>query len=229
MKLFGDNGYGQISGNTNRLYQFTARINRRQDRFIQLAFEADGRWQYDDTNNTDFPVATTNLVANQIDYAFGVDMMEIEKVAVLSSATNGIYNIIYPIDISVTNPVTIAYVENNTNNVGVPTAYDKMANSIILQPTPTYSATNGIKVYFKRGANYFVYTDTTKVPGFAGILHEYLSAGASLDYAVDRNMVTQINTLAPKVLAMEDAITSFFSKRSRDEQKIIKPVVKSSR
>lgn len=230
MKLFGDNGYGQITSNANRLLQFTARVNRAQDRFIQLAISADGRWQYDDTNNTDYPTATTNLVANQRDYTFAIEMIQIERVAILNSATSLIYNVILPIDISDNSALAKAYIENNTNNVGVPTAYDKTANSIILQPTPPYSATNGLKVFFKRGANYFVSTDTTnKSPGFPVIFHDYLSLYASYCYAVDRTMTSQIQTLGRDVQIKEEAIIDFFSKRSKDEQKFIRPVIRNSR
>lgn len=229
MKLFGDSGYTQISGNTNRLYQFTARLNRAQDKFISLALSADGRWQYDDTNNTDYPIATTNIVANQRDYPLDVTMLEVEKVVILPSASSLLFNTIIPIDITDNSALSVAYIENNANNVGVPIAYDKTANSIILQPTPNYASTGGLKIYFKRGANYFIYTDTTKVPGFASIFHDYLAVHAALGYAVDRTMGTQITSLSAQLQMMENDIIEFYSTRGKDEQKVIRPVKKSIR
>lgn len=225
MKLFGDNGYGQITGNADRLLQFTARINRRQDRFIQLAMAADGRWQYDDTNFTDYTTATTTIVSGQRDYVFDVAMMEIEKVVILPNSS--VWTELTPFDIN--DPRARAYIENNTFNTGIPTQYDKSANSVFLDPVPNFTLLSALKVIFKRGASYFLSTDTTKAPGFAGIFHNYLSTGASLDYAIDRNLTTQIQTLTPVVQLMEDSITDFFSKRSRDEQKVLRPAYKNSR
>jgi hypothetical protein len=228
MKLFGDNGYGQITGNPNRLLQFTARINRRQDRFVHLALIADGRWQNDDNNNTDYPTATTNIVSGQSAYPLSLEMIEIEKVAI-KQKEDGDYVIIYSTDIQDSNFLAKKYVENNSNNTGIPFAYDKKADSIVLTSTPNYNATAGIKIFYKRGSNNFVSTDTTKVPGFASIYHEYLSLGASLDYAIDRNMDKQIQIFSQKILVMEDSIIEYFSRRNKDEVKIIRAVNRSSR
>lgn len=229
MKLFGDNGYTQITSNPNRLLQFTGRINRRQDRFVQLAISADGRWQYDDTNNIDYPEATTTIVSGQRDYPLDVSMMEIESISILGSANTSNYTQIYTIDVTDGSGLSRSYIENNPNGGGMPCAYDKTANSIIFNVAPNYTALLGIKVRFKRGTNYFVSTDTVKVPGFPALFHDYLSTGASLDYAVDRNMTTQIGTLGQIVAAKEDTILDFFSKRSKDEQKLIYGAYRSSR
>lgn len=229
MALFGDNGYGQITSNPNRLLQFTARINRRQDRFVQLAISADGRWQYADTNNTNYAEATITMTSGQRDYPLDLSMIEIESVSILTPGSTTMYSLIYPMDVEDRNALSLAYIENNTNNSGTPIAYDKTENSIVFNCTPNYTVAAGIKVRFKTIANYFISTDTTKVPGFASMFHDYLSRGASLDYAVDRNMTTQITTLSPIVQTKEDAILDFFSKRSRDEQKIIRPIIRSSR
>lgn len=224
VKVFGDDGYGMISGNTNRLYQFTARLNRAQDRLVYLAITADGRWQYDDTNYTDYPIATTDLVSNQRDYPFSIEHLEIEKVLIKDSAGN--WTVLLPIDQN--DDHARSYIENNSGNVGMPRYYDKMANSIFFDVTPNYSSTGGIKVYFKRGASLFVYTDTTKAPGFASIFHGYLADHASTFYGLDKGMVNAKNWYTD-LLTQEEAIVDFFSKRSLDEPKIIRARVTSSR
>jgi hypothetical protein len=216
--LFGDSGYGKISGNTNLLYQFTGRINRRQDRFIQLAFKADGTFQYDDSNNTDYPEATTNLISGQRDYVFALDMLEIERAMVYPTSTSTDYTTIYPRDIHDAGGDAIA--ENQSGYTGVPNIYDKKGALVTLGPKPNYSATNGLKVIFKRGAYYFVYSDTTRSPGFASYLHGYLSKGASLDYAVDRGLDVAKN-LSVQVDAMEKEIVAHFARRPKDEVKEI--------
>ena len=229
MKLFGDNGYGQISGNTNRLYQFTARLNRGQDNFAIVAISADGKWKFDDTNNTDYPEATTDINSGQRDYPLAVSMMEIDSVSILISSTTNQYSVIYPMNLKDGSAISEAFIENNPANVGIPIAYNKEANSIVFNCTPNYGATAGLKVRFKRGANYFVYTDTTKVPGFPALFHEYLASHASLGYAKDRIMASKIPSLTAEVTAWEEKITDFFSKRAKDEAKFINPTRRSSR
>lgn len=224
IKVFGDNGYGRISGNSDLLYQFTGRINRAQDRFTFLAMTADGRWQYDDTNYTDYGIATTNIVSGQRDYTFALEHLEIEKV--LIKDTSGNWKLIYSIDQDDKDAVT--YLENNSSNTGTPTRYDKRSNSIFLDVTPNYNSTSGLKIYFKRGPSYFVYTDTTKVPGFASIFHGYLSQHAYYTYAMDR-VLTNIDRIERDTLKMEASITEFFSRRNKDERKALKARNESTR
>lgn len=214
VRLFGDDGYGQISENTNRLYQFTARINRAQDKFTYLALTADGRWQYDDTNYTDYGIATTNLVSGQRDYTFALEHLEIEKVLILNSASGGSWQILKPIDQD--DQGVESYLENNTGNTGIPYRYDKRSNSLFFDPVPNYSVSAGLKIYFKRGPSYFVYTDTSKVPGFASIFHDYLSLHAAAHYALDKNM-QNAKSLFSLLTDKEVAIKDYFGSRSKDE------------
>lgn len=232
MKLFGDDGLGKISGNATRLSAFTARINRAFDDFVKLVVTADGKWAWDDSNYSTYPTATTPIVAQQRDYPLDVSMEEIVKVAVLN-AQNGVWVEIRPLDIN--DQDARPYIENNINNVGVPFFYAKTANSIILQPRPNYSASidsggfaGGIKIYFKRGANYFSVNDTTKTPGFAGTHHEYLAINASEGYALDNNMACAAGLTLRKQNS-ENAVTDYFSTRDQDTQKIIKPTFKRQR
>lgn len=213
-KLFGDDGYGQITENTNRLYQFTERINRAQDRFCYLAMTADGRWQWDDDNYTDFAIATTSIVSGQNDYTLNVSHLGIEKVLIKDSG--GTWQVITPLDQNDTDAKT--YLENNSGNSGTPTKYDKRGNSLLLINTPNYNSSGGLKIYFRRGASYFVYIDTTKVPGFASIFHSYLANHASTYYALDRTMKKAKDWYAD-LLKEEEAIKEFFSTgRNKDEQ-----------
>ena len=211
--LYGDNGYGQISSNTNRLFQFTGRINEAMYRYWYLAMTADGRWQIDDKNYTDTPVATTSLASGQRDYTMDSTMLEIEKVLIKN--TSGEWTVIKPIDQN--DPQARTYLEGNSGNTGTPTRYDKRGDSIIFDVLPDYSSTGGIKVYFKRGHSEFVYTDTTKVAGIPLIHIPFISLHASCMYAID-NTMTKAQGLNSRRIEEEDAITIHYSKRSKDEK-----------
>jgi len=216
IKLFGDEGYGQITGDANRLYQFTDRANRALDRFAFLAMSADGRWQWDDNNYVDISIGTTSLVSGQRNYTFALEHLEVEKVLVLNAS--GEYSVLKSIDAS--DPDAVAYLENNAGRSGTPTQYDKRGDTIFLDFTPNYSIANGLKIYFKRGASYFVYTDTTKAPGFASIFHKFVPMHMSAMYAVDRTMPEAKNYV--DLLQMEEKdIKQFYSARSKDERPTI--------
>jgi hypothetical protein len=220
--VFGN--YGDISSNTDRLYDFTARINRAYDKLATIIMSCDGRWQFDDTNYTDLPIGSTNIVSGQQDYSFDVEYLDILKVVAIDNAGNK--TILTPMDIN--DPIGAEYLIAATTVTGIPTHYDKSGGSIFLYPTPNYNQTNGLKVYYRRKPSYFAYTDTTKPVGVPSIIHRYLSLEASSDYAISK-VLSNKNDYAERVVEMQGFIEDFYSKRSKDEQKFIRPVLRSSR
>lgn len=216
--------YGDITGNANRLYDFTARLNRAYDKVATLIMQADGRWQWDDTNYTDLPRGRRNLVSGQQDYTLDVEHLLIAKVIVYDQS--GTKRVIYPIDIS--DQGARPYLTDTTTTGGSPTSYDKMGTSILLYPFPNYNYTNGLEVYYQRKPSYFTYEDTTKSAGIPAIFHPLLAMEACLDYAIDKQKNLK-NDLAFQVKAMEEDLLAWYAKRARDEQKFISPVNYSSR
>jgi len=221
-----DRGY--ISGNTNRLIEFTADVNLAWDTYIDIADENSGTWGFDDSNFTDFPIIKTNLVASQNDYTFTTDengnlIEEIDRVAILTSATDTEYTEIYPKDVQSERFDSDLLTE--TTSTGTPDWYDKTGNGLLLEPTPGYSATNGLKIYISREPSYFVSGDTTKKPGCPGRHHRYFALKPAFDYA-RRNDLTNYNRIREEVVSFEGdekkgvvgSIARYFAKRSRDEE-----------
>lgn len=221
--VYGQDAVGRISGNSTLLKQWTADVNTALDRALHIIFEADGRWQFDDSNHTDYPIITTNIVANQRDYTFTTDgssnlILDIHKVAILESSTATKYSEISPADAQ--SDDYSPFVENNTSATGVPTTYDKTANGIFLDPIPSYSVSAGLKVYISREGSYFTSSDTTKKPGIAGLYHEYLAVYPAWQYAQTNNLAN-VNQLLQNVMMLENAIREHYSRRQKDERKII--------
>jgi hypothetical protein len=222
--------YGHISGNTNRLKEATVDVNMAWDIYLPLAFKANGSWQFDDTNQTDYPVIKTNLVDGQRDYTFTTDeggnlILDIYKVAILPSATATLYEVIYPVDVQSGEGGDIL-TENTTE--GVPYHYDKTANGIFLDPIPSYNATNGLKIYINREPSYFTTSDTTKKPGCPGVHHRYFAIRAAYDYA-RRNNLTILSRLYEEVISYEGdeekgitgSIERYFANRERDQRDVL--------
>lgn len=216
---------GDVTGDTSRLKHFVADANLAWDDYLAIALTASGTWQFDDSNHADYPIIKTNLVDGQKDYAFTTDeqgnlILDIYKVAILPSATATLYQEIYPIDQQ--SPDSGLDLVSETTAEGVPTEYDKTANALFLTPTPSYSATNGLKVYINREASYFTYTDTTKKPGCPGLHHAYFYLKPALEYARRNNLANE-RKIKERVEELEKSIKEYFGKRSKDEKPTIKP------
>jgi hypothetical protein len=212
--LFGDN-YGQITDDANLLATFTRNSNRALDRATSLIFDADGRWDWDDKNRTDYPIAVTDLVSGQSDYRFNVSHLKIDQIEIRneSDSTWRKLKSINRTDFS--KPLSEVY------GKGAPIVYTKIADAFFLYPEPNYSVTNGLKVYFQRAASYFEATDTTKEPGFAKLYHRLISLWASYDYASVNGMPIA-RVLRDEILVMEQELQNFYSFRSSDEHITLK-------
>lgn len=217
-QVFGDNSYGRISADANLLATFTRYINEALNRVVTLIMTADGRWQFDDTNNTDFPIATTDLVttlgSEQQDYSFDITMLRILRIEVLDNT--GAWNKLTPID---ENDLYDQSVTDFMKTPGLPVYYDKQGTSIFLYPKPlatSVTSAAGLKVWFQRPPSYFTITDTVKVPGFNSMYHRLVATIASRDYAVFKGF-SIAKSLSDLVQMGEDSLVENYALRSKDE------------
>lgn len=219
---------GDISGNTTRLAKFTGEINLALDEVFSIIFNIDGTWQFDDSNHTDYPILTANIVSGQRDYTFTSDqsgnvILGIHKVMVADES--GTFRTINPVDQQ--SPSYDQY-QDGLSTSGLPNTYDKTANGIFLNPIPNYNETNGLKIFVDREASYFATTDTTKTPGFSGLFHEYLVLKPAYTYA-RTNRLPQMADLKIDMLMMRQAIEKYYGKRENDVERIITPKPRTSR
>lgn len=186
--------------------------NRWLDRATGLILQADGKWEWDDTNQTDLPIATTSLVANQKDYAIsGATFLKVLKVECKDST--GDWRALDQIDTTQRKKVLL---DDPDETAGSPTQFDLRYNSIFLFPKPSYASSAGLKVYYQRVCDYFVAGDTTQEPGFAAPFHRLLSYGASLDFAIANNMSGKISLLREEIAKLEFGLVEHYSSRNKD-------------
>lgn len=143
-----------------------------------------GGWKYDDRNNTDFPIATTDLLSGQSDYALPIDTIHLN--AVYYKDTAGNWTKLIPLTLEEINRMEAEPEFEDTN--ARPTYYRALSNSIKIYPASDYSQDDSLMVEYSRDVSTFVTTDTTKVAGFDPIFHEAIPVYMALKYA-------QINTL----------------------------------
>lgn len=202
-------------------------INNAYERVASLIISVDGRWQWDDTNNTDLPIATTALVANQQDYSLASTHLEITGVELKD--TNGNWTPLIPIDQNDIkyNPSTTDFLKD----AGLPQYYDKMGMSVFLYPKPNYSQDASLKIRFQRAPALYTsgeVTTGTKQPGFNSLYHDLIPLWVSYEYAFANGMNTA-NKFLEEINRKEEALKSDYQLRSKDEQLSIRPIIISSR
>ena len=185
-------------------------VNTAYEEIIGDLIAIDKRWKFDDTNYSDMPYGTIDLVAGQQDYAYSTALLAVERVEVLNS--DGDYMKIKQID---EKDISTALTEHKESD-NMPTEYALRGNVIFLYPAPAaanVTTSAGLKVYFRRTASVFVETvpgtpdSATKVPGFASPYHKLICYMAVLDYAASYKkdrvafITNQISLLHAKLIA----------------------------
>lgn len=217
---------GVVSGDTNKLKDFCADANSALDDVVRIALRSSGKWQFDDSNQEDYPIITANLESGRREYQFTDDeaeniILEVQKVLVADRLGQFI-------EIKPKDPQTEPYTKrfwDGQNSTGIPTAYDKNANAIFFDLIPDYSVEDGIKMYIDREASYFAFDDTDKKAGIPGVLHKFLYLKPALDYA-RRNTLASYTRIQKEVTMMEGdesqgitgTIAEYFSARPKDER-----------
>lgn len=198
----------------------TILANNAMDRVTSLIFQADGRWQFDDTNQpaTDqgdgtggLPIATTSLVSGQQDYRFAVSHLGIERVEFKN--TDGAWTLLKPIDQADVDGESLT---DFYSTDGDPIYYDKIGNSIMLYPAPDFSQSASLKVYFSRPPIRFTVSDTTIQPGFNALYHDLIPLWVSYEYGV-ANGLPNADRIKVEIQEKEDALKEDYSLRNRDE------------
>lgn len=201
-------------------------VNNAYERVASLIMQADGRWEWDDANNTDFPIATTALTADQGDYGLAVTHLKILRVEVKDE--NGLWTQLYNIDQSDYKGQAQG---EFLKTAGQPVYYDLVNSSVILYPKPDYSQAASLKIYFQRGPAVFTsaeVTTGTKVPGFNSLYHELIPLHAAHDYAIAKGS-GNVNQLAAQIQIREEALQSDYEMRNKDERLVLRVKHTSSR
>lgn len=195
-------------------------INLAFANYMRIAVKASGRWQVDDSNQTDYPIVLMDLVANQQDYSFNYDgssvpnqINDVHRVEIMDANGNAI----------LLEPIDMADVENNAltafdATAGTPRYYDKTSNAVWLYPKPSYNYTGGMRLYTSRTPVYFLGdgTDDTSKAGIPEMFHEYLALRPAYLYCLAKGL-PQTKALGEMVAEKEKDIKSYYGTRQRDE------------
>lgn len=214
-------GTQSVSSGTYPLKVKTKDINLAFDDYQNMVKQVANTWQADDSNHTKYPNMYFNLVSGQQDYSFTVDeqgnqVQDIYRVECKEPGGN--WRLLNPID-EMQLGEAISAIDTQS---GTPTEYWKTANGIFLKVKPDYSSSLGIRMFFTRSPDYFLSTDTTKVPGIPNGHHKYLFWKPAYWFWLPKD-TQRANIYAAEVKKIEDEIREDISNRNRDEKVGFRP------
>jgi len=197
----------------------TRRFNLALEELVGEIINADGTWQWDDTNQTDLPIGTQTLVASQAVYSFNDKFLQIERVKIKDVSGN--WHILHPVDEIDLGGTAI---EEYFTDTGLPTYYDKVGDDTIkLYPAPTATdctLINGLKIHFKRTAHLFAVDDETATPGLPSTHHKILCYMAAIPYCMSYKP-QRVALYEKKVDEMKKTLLKFYAHREGDVRNII--------
>ena len=201
-------------------------INNAYERVATLILQSDGRWEWDDLNQTDLPIATTTLTASQADYSIATNHMSINRIEVKD--TSGNWYQLTPLSQSDLKGIALT---DFLETAAQPTYYDLIGNSIFLYPAPNYTQSASLKVYFQRGPALYTsgeVTTGTKEPGFNSLFHRLIPLWVAYDYAIARGK-QNAQQLRQEIAVMEAEVANMYQLRLKDEPLKMRTVYRNPR
>lgn len=217
-RLVYSSDYGRISGNTKELAQWTVRNNQALNRVAALMMKYQNTWQVHDWNHASINSATENITSGTREIALTnpQDVLFVLKVLIKQDATTADYTEIAPMDMR--DQRSRSYVENQATNKGIPYRYDKVGGYIVLDPTPDYSATAGLKYYYQRSPHQFTTADTTATAGVPSLFDALVPLYAVDQYATENTNPTLKNLVGVDIARIENEVRDFMYRRSQDQE-----------
>lgn len=199
-------------------------FNNALDELASIIQRADGAWQWEDTNRTDVSIGRANLTSGQQDISIDQTFLKIEKVWIHPTATD-----LRWVELKYNPDKTRFLNKNSTNDVGIPTEFTIIGNSIYFDCFPNFTTSGtpstpdeyGIRVLFARNVKYVGdgtsgTLATTASPGFNPQFHKYLSLYAQRErLEAKEEGSNHYNKVVGRLLKMEKDIQHFYSARKK--------------
>lgn len=173
-------------------------------------------WDFDDLNNADYPIATTNLVASQQDYTFPSGLLKVKRVEAKLDGTN--WKRLERFDINQRSDATDTTSITNDFSTSNP-FYDVESHSIKLYPIPDSNVTAGLKIWFIREPDEFTtaeVTTGTKEPGFDEPFHIMIPLGMCYDWFVAKNLNDKAAIVKGEIDDYELRLRKFYGSKQTD-------------
>lgn len=200
-------------------------LNRWYHRASTWIWQASGTWEFDDTNSTTLPWATTALANGQSDYGLPSTAFRVMRVSVKNSA--GDFQLLIPIDQTEFGLDRDEFFPTS----GMPLYFDIVAGSVLLYPAPATASVTlsaGLKIEIAREVTEFStpasYTtaDSTQ-PGFEEPFHDILPLGAAYDYCLVNGPGDRAERYRAESESLRQDLLKHFGRRDASRKTRFKP------
>lgn len=204
------------------------RCNSAYEEIIGDLIALDKIFKFGDTNYSDQPFGTFNLVAGQQDYLYSDTLLAIERVEVKDNSGN--WTKLTLLDERKIDDALSEYEKTD----GLPAEYAVRANSLFLYPAPAIAQTTltaGGKIYFRRTADIFTsaeVTTGTKTPGFASPYHILIAYKAALPYA-RLYKPERVNSFEREIQRLHSKLMAHYNNQNKDKLSRAVPAVHDCR
>lgn len=201
---------GDMTGidTTVEIKQITRAANEANKKIWSWIFQSYGGWQYDDSNYSNLPIATTTITADQAKYILPSEALSVK--AVEYKNVGGDWVKMIPVSLPEINQF---YAENEWNNESSePVYYATVSDMIKLYPKPDTTRADALRVQFDRGSVSFASTDIEQDPGFASEFHGAVAVGASYFIGINKTLPNW-ELIRSEWLDAEQRIKDYYIKR----------------
>lgn len=188
-------------------------------------WKADGKWEFDDKNQTDLPSFTATITNGWQDVTIPTSTLKLDSV--LLRLADGTWRKLDQVDVS---EQELPNTEQN-KPAGIPTSYDIRGNSIIFDcpvDTSLLYADKHIKVYIARNTktfsiptNYTTADPTT--PGFDPLFHDIICYGIAHDYLRGNENKSKADDYYAFITVKLSEVEQHYSAKNRDKKNSITP------
>lgn len=200
-------------------------INLWYERVHMAILRAQDDWDFDDSNQTTYPILTTNFVANQQDYLLPSNALRIKRVEVTYDGVN--YYVAEPFDIDMRSRASSPSLLASDFTQSRP-YFDPQGRSIFIYPIPTANQTAGLKIWIQRSVIEFTSGDLstgTKSPGFDVPFHQILAYGTAFEFALAKGLQS-LKGIQGRLDELMAEIDLFYGKRDDDMVWSLEPAYK---
>jgi hypothetical protein len=158
-------------------------------------WKACDEWDFDDSNNDDFPVLTTDLILGQQDYGLETYMKRVKRLEISYDGTNWVRVKPFNVNESDTTNDTTDIANHFTKENPY---YDTLGSSILIYPIPDDNITDGLKIWVDRDMYEFESETGEDKPGFDSQFHRAIPMIMAREWFMSKDL--------PKVALYEGMI-----------------------
>ena len=201
---------GDMTGmdTTVEIKQITRAANEANKKIWSWIFQSYGGWQYDDSNYSNLPIATTTITADQAKYILPSEALSVKAVEYKNAG--GEWMKLLPISLIEINQF---HAEGDWNDKSSePRYYATVSDMVKLYPAPDTTRADALRVQFDRGSVSFASTDIEQDPGFSSEFHGALATGASYFIGINKTLPNW-DLIRSEWLDSEQRIKDYYVKR----------------